>query len=88
MADGLIVTGNATGDPANPFDLDDTVSHTHLPVLVGSGVTSSNLINYSSAQGLIVGSYFKKQGRWDKEIDPQRIQMFMEVASDLKGQSK
>ena len=34
-----------------------------LPVLVGSGVTASNVASFGAAHGLIVGSEFKRGGR-------------------------
>ena len=37
-----------------------------LPVLVGSGVTPENVGKFSSAHGLIVGSYFKEGGLWNR----------------------
>lgn len=84
MADGVIVTGNATGDPANPSELQgspefpvlevletslkchfvDTVNQVDIPVLIGSGVTATNLHDFSAANGIIVGSYFKQNGRY------------------------
>lgn len=35
----------------------------NIPVLVGSGVTKSNVHQYKDIDGLIIGSYFKKNGR-------------------------
>ncbi|MET0556091.1 MAG: BtpA/SgcQ family protein, partial [Vicinamibacteria bacterium] len=38
LADGLIVTGAATGEPASPDELRDVARATRVPVLVGSGI--------------------------------------------------
>lgn len=35
-----------------------------IPVLVGSGVTKSNVHEYKGADGFIIGSHFKKNGRY------------------------
>lgn len=43
----------------------EVATHVHLPIMAGSGVTSSNLSDYRKAHALIVGSYFKKNGRYD-----------------------
>ena len=37
--------------------------HVDMPVMIGSGVTSSNLHNYVKAHALIIGSHFKHNGR-------------------------
>lgn len=36
----------------------------NVPVLVGSGVTRSNVHEYKGADGFIIGSHFKKNGRY------------------------
>ena len=81
-ADGLIVTGVATGRETNPDDLREVRSATpHLPLLVGSGVTPANaaaLLEY--ADGLIVGSSLKVDGVWSNELDPKRIEALTKAA--------
>ncbi len=69
-ADGVIVTGTATGAPALPEDVDTVAHATPLPVLVGSGVTPENLRRYAAARGFIVGSSVKREGRWQNDVDP------------------
>ena len=78
-ADGVIVTGNATGQPTSAADLRAAAEATRLPVLVGSGVTPEQvpeLIDH--AAGFIVGSYFKRGGHWNAEIDEQRAAALVE----------
>lgn len=77
-ADGVIVTGSATGKPADKNDLSSIQLVKDLPVFVGSGVTKDNLDDYLSADGLIVGSYFKQDGYWANEVDENRIKDFMD----------
>jgi membrane complex biogenesis BtpA family protein len=69
LADGVIVTGAATGEPADPGDVDAVASAVKLPVLVGSGVTRGNLPRYARAHGLIVGSSVKQGGLWSNAVD-------------------
>jgi uncharacterized protein len=69
-ADGVIVTGAATGAPALPEDVDAVASGAPLPVLVGSGITPENMARYAAADGFIVGSSVKRGGRWQNELDP------------------
>nr|CAI5866336.1 unnamed protein product [Callosobruchus analis] len=73
LSDGLILTGSATGVPAEENDLQQLKGTTSLPILVGSGVTYDNIEKYLSADALIVGSYFKKGGKWWNEIDEDRV---------------
>lgn len=70
LADGVIVTGVATGAAASPADVADACGATRLPVLVGSGLTPQNLAQFAAAQGFIVGSSVKKGGVWSAPLDP------------------
>ncbi|KHJ85892.1 hypothetical protein OESDEN_14370 [Oesophagostomum dentatum] len=70
---------------------DRSVSHTaevrsscSLPVFVGSGVTTSNVHQFADADALIVGSDFKKDGKWQNELEPQRVQQFMDRVRNHK----
>nr|XP_023023749.1 uncharacterized protein F13E9.13, mitochondrial isoform X1 [Leptinotarsa decemlineata] len=85
LSDGVILTGTATGEPADAQELQQLKNSTTLPVLVGSGITYDNLENYTSADGLIIGSYFKKDGRWFNEVDENRIKMFMMKIATIKN---
>ncbi|ROT65436.1 putative uncharacterized protein F13E9.13, mitochondrial-like isoform X4 [Penaeus vannamei] len=63
LADGVILTGSATGQEADHRQLENVISKVDLPVLIGSGVTSDNVHKYMDAHGFIVGSHFKTGGR-------------------------
>ncbi len=77
-ADGIIVTGRATGEPTAVEDLQEVRRATKLPVLVGSGITPDTLAEqWPYADGFIVGSWLKRHGRWDEELDPDRLAAFM-----------
>ncbi|RZC35007.1 F13E9.13, mitochondrial, partial [Asbolus verrucosus] len=84
LADGLILTGTATGSPADAGELDEVKKCGSLPVLIGSGVTIDNLDHYLQADGLIIGSHFKKGGRWDKDLDEKRVERFMEKKNSFQ----
>jgi len=73
LADGVIVTGAATGEPASPDEVRDVVHATHVPVLVGSGVTPANLARFSTAHGFIVGSSVKEGGLWSNPLDRDAV---------------
>jgi hypothetical protein len=77
-ADAVIVTGAATGLEASDADLADVRQRCRLPLCLGSGVSAGNLGRYYAlADGFIVGSFFKRDGRWSEPVDPQRVAQFM-----------
>ena len=83
--DGVIVTGTSTGVATDLDDLDAVVAAVSLPVLVGSGITLENLVQYHQrANGLIVGSYFKEDGYWANGVDARRVATFMERLAQLQ----
>ncbi len=73
LADGVIVTGTATGAAAAPADVRAAVDGCALPVLVGSGLTPANLGEYAHAQGFLVGSSVKQGGVWSNPLDPAAV---------------
>jgi len=83
LADAVIVTGSATGEPATRGDVSEAVNATRLPVLVGSGVTPSNLDHYAHAQGFIVGSALKQGGVWSNPLDPDALRAMAGAFSAL-----
>ena len=77
-ADGVIVTGVATGAETNLDEVRSVRDAVSLPVLVGSGVTEANVERYLGlAHALVVGSHFKAQGRWENPVEPSRVRSFM-----------
>ncbi|XP_075230052.1 uncharacterized protein F13E9.13, mitochondrial [Lycorma delicatula] len=78
LSDGVIVTGTATGKPADVAEVNAVKKSVNIPVLVGSGVTIDNVNEYLGADGLIIGTYFKKHERWENEVCETRVKDFME----------
>jgi membrane complex biogenesis BtpA family protein len=72
LADGVVVTGAATGLAADPADVRTVADAVQVPVLVGSGVTAENLASFADADAFIVGSSVKSGGVWSDPIDPDR----------------
>ncbi len=74
LSDGLIVTGAATGQAASLEEVKAVKETVNIPVFVGSGITDQNIKAFAAvADGLIVGSYLKKDGHWANEVDPERV---------------
>lgn len=81
-ADGVIVTGGFTGEPADVREVESVRLATSAKVLVGSGVTVDNIREFSEhADALIVGSAFKHEGNWRNEVDPERVKRLMASAT-------
>lgn len=79
-ADGVIVTGVATGRSTSIDDVRLVREATDLPVLVGSGVTPDDgprLLAHADA--LIVGSWIKESGHWSRPVDPARARELVRV---------
>lgn len=80
LADGVIVTSQFTGINPAKDDLIKAKSVTKLPVLIGSGMTPQNIRDYMPlADGFIVGSYFRKDGKFLETLQPERLDEFMKV---------
>jgi len=73
LADGVVVTGAATGEPAEATDVREARAATRLPVLVGSGLSPENLARYAAADGFLVGSSVKQGGHWSQPLDPEAV---------------
>ncbi|XP_015591295.1 uncharacterized protein F13E9.13, mitochondrial isoform X1 [Cephus cinctus] len=84
LADGVILTGSATGDPADAGQLEELKESTRGPILVGSGVSYDNLEKYTSANAIIVGTNFKVDGRWENAVDSKRVERFMKKLKTLE----
>jgi membrane complex biogenesis BtpA family protein len=72
LADGVIVSGPATGRPADPAEVRAVSEAVAIPVLIGSGVTPDNLADYAEADAFVVGSSVKRGGVWSGELDAGR----------------
>jgi uncharacterized protein len=86
LADGVIITGSCTGIAASKIELDSVNKAVRCPVLIGSGLTYSNLEEYwELADSFIVGSYLKKDGIWSNTLDAERCRLFMERVTQLRN---
>ncbi|MEH2199008.1 photosystem I biogenesis protein BtpA [Nostoc sp.] len=93
LADGVILSGWATGSPPNLEDLElacDAAAGT--PVFIGSGANWENIDTLmQAADGVIVSSSLKRHGRIEQPIDPIRVSQFVESARrswNSKAESK
>nr|CAD2143193.1 unnamed protein product [Meloidogyne enterolobii] len=85
LADGIILTGNSTGQEASVLDLEDVNKECpSLPIFIGSGINENNINKFKNADGFIVGSYFKKGGYWGNEIDLEKVLKLNEKVKKIK----
>jgi membrane complex biogenesis BtpA family protein len=82
LADALIVTGRATGEAAALADVKrvrDAVPE--APVLVGSGATADSIAELlAAADGAIVGTWLKREGRVGNPVDAARVRRLVDAA--------
>jgi membrane complex biogenesis BtpA family protein len=83
LVDGVIVTGVATGQPAEPDEVKSVSRAVSVPTIVGSGITTQNLPHYAEADALIVGSSIKQDGIWSNPIDPDRARALVRAFHNL-----
>ena len=84
-AETIIVTGPSTGRPPTAAEVQEARDRCGLAVFVGSGVSLDNLAELLAASdGLIIGSHFKQEGRWDNAPDRERVRRFMAAVNELQ----
>lgn len=83
-ADGIIVTGSATGAPACAAELSHITDAVDQPVFVGSGITPANAADYAAADGFIVGSDLKRDGHWENPVDGARVRRLADAIHGMR----
>lgn len=80
-ADVIIATGQRTGNSATVEEIETIGAATHLPLLVGSGVSKDNILDIlNRTNGVIVASSLKEGGVWWNPVEPARVKAFVEAA--------
>jgi membrane complex biogenesis BtpA family protein len=86
LADGLIVSGSATGLETDNRDI--SVVRQAVPdglVLVGSGITEKNIRSViEHADGAIIGTSLKKEGDINNKVDPQRVRQMAKIFDSIR----
>ena len=80
--DGVIVSGAATGTPADADEVEAVSAAIKVPTLIGSGITAENIGRYRGADAFIIGSSVKRDGVWSGELDAARCGA---IATALSG---
>ncbi len=84
LADGIILSGWATGSPPSLEDLElAKAAAGDRPVFIGSGADWENIGTLmKAADGVIVASSLKRQGDINQPIDPIRVGQFVEAMQE------
>ncbi|WP_107666398.1 photosystem I biogenesis protein BtpA [Cyanothece sp. BG0011] len=85
LADGVILSGWATGSPPSLEDLElATAAAQGTPVFIGSGADWDNIGKLmTAADGVIVASSLKRNGKISEPVDPIRVAQFVEAAKEV-----
>ena len=87
LADGIILSGWATGSPPSLEDLELAAAAAQgTPVFIGSGADWDNIGKLmSAADGVIVASSLKRHGKISEPVDPIRVAQFVEAAQEISA---
>ena len=74
LADAVIISGAETGaEPDRDSFARLRAALTGTPILIGSGLTAANAGTFADADGAIVGTSIKIDGRVEAPVDPDRV---------------
>jgi membrane complex biogenesis BtpA family protein len=85
LADALIVTGAETGAAPDAGRLRQVREAVDAPLIAGSGVDESNAAAYAEADGAIVGTSIKHEGKVDAAVDPARVERLVRAFKSSGG---
>jgi len=87
LADGVIVSGAATGRPPDPERVREARGAAQgVPVLVGSGLDEHNArALLAHASGAIVGTALKVGGRVPNAVDPERVRRMRAIFDSVRS---
>ncbi|MFV0592276.1 MAG: BtpA/SgcQ family protein [Draconibacterium sp.] len=84
LSDGVIVSGNSTGEKPLLSELKEVKSAVKIPVLIGSGIDTKNIHEYWNwADGFIVGSSLKEGGNWENKVERTRVKHLIKTINQL-----
>ena len=85
LASAVIITGRKTGMPPAMEDLRSAYELGAGPILIGSGLNVKNIELLGYADGAIVGTYFKENGKIDQPVDRERVRALIKRIREAYG---
>jgi membrane complex biogenesis BtpA family protein len=86
LADAILVSGPLTGQPVDQSQLRavrEAVSS--VPILANTGVNVDNVRDILNlADGVVIGTHFKRDGDTWNAVDGERVKRFMDVVAKLR----
>lgn len=76
---GVVVSGTATGSPADPAEVQAVSDAVNVPTIIGSGITAENIALYPGADAFFVGSAVKSDGAWSGRLDLDRTRAVVQA---------
>lgn len=89
LPDALCVSGLTAGAPTDTQSVSIVKQAAgNVPVFVNTGVKAENVADQLSvADGAIVGTYFKKDGKFENSADQSRVEQLMSAARSYRTQA-
>lgn len=85
--DALVVLGPAVGQSALPGVVEAACEAASLPLFCGGGLHASNLVDFVDvADGFLIGSGLKEQGRWQAPVCEARVRALIGAVEYARGQ--
>lgn len=87
--DALCVSGGSAGSETNVEKIDivrKVAQPAGVPVLCNTGCSLENVVEMlDHSDGVCMGTYFKKDGGFRNDVDPQRVKEFMDVVKNYRN---
>ncbi|MCU0642540.1 MAG: hypothetical protein MUF61_03120 [archaeon] len=87
-ADALVVTGEGTGKetPTSKIKAFKSVTGMGYPIFVGAGLNMGNAYEQMRvADGAIVGSYLKVDGKTENDVDPAKVRDLVSIFRQVRS---
>ena len=86
LADAICVSGKITSQQVNIKDLEETKKKVNVPVFANTGVNIENIEEILKiSDGCVIGSSLKYEGDTWNNVDPNRVNSFMEKVNKIRN---
>jgi membrane complex biogenesis BtpA family protein len=83
LADAVVISGSETGVAPDFARLAKVRQSIDAPILIGSGLTAENAVMLGDADGAIVGTALKRDGRVEAAVDAHRVERLVRAFKQL-----